>query len=131
MQKLQQPFGNKIKVLRMLTSEAVRYIPDDSLDFLHLDARHDYCGALEDLQLYWPKVKSGGFVAHDYYTAMEAKDVSPEQDWSHCKDGTVHYGAVKGAVHDFLAEKLGSASAVVEMIGSTQEDFPSYYFIKP
>lgn len=25
-------------------------------DFVYVDARHDYCGAYEDIALYWPKV---------------------------------------------------------------------------
>jgi hypothetical protein len=28
-----------------------------------VDARHDYCGAKEDIELYWPKLREGGIMA--------------------------------------------------------------------
>ena len=32
---------------------------DDSLDFVYLDARHDYAGLKEDIEAWWPKLKLG------------------------------------------------------------------------
>ncbi len=46
-------------VLRNFTTEAAPLITEQ-LDFVFIDARHDYCGVLQDLQLYYPKVGSGG-----------------------------------------------------------------------
>jgi len=41
--------------------------PDQSLDFLHIDASHTYEDVLLDLQMWVPKVKPGGVIAlHDY-----------------------------------------------------------------
>jgi hypothetical protein len=32
-----------------------------------MHCRHDYCGVMEDLVAYWPKLRSGGIIAgHDY-----------------------------------------------------------------
>lgn len=88
-------------VKKMSTVEAVEHIPDESIDFLYVDARHDFCSVQEDVELYWSKVKPGGIVAgHDYYTAAEVPD--PKQDWSVCANGTLHPGAVKGAVDAFF-----------------------------
>jgi predicted O-methyltransferase YrrM len=40
---------------------------DNQLDFVYIDARHDYEGVLEDLEAWWPKLKVGGLIAgHDY-----------------------------------------------------------------
>lgn len=97
-------FENKTVFLRMFTSEAVEKITEP-LDFVYVDARHDYCGALEDIQLYWPKIRPGGLMAgHDYHTAAEVA-AATNQDWSICMDGTKHPGAVKGAVDEFARSK--------------------------
>jgi Methyltransferase domain len=102
-----EPFKDKTKYYRMLSTEAAKLIPDNSLDFVYLDARHDYCGVKEDLEAYWPKVRPGGiFSGHDFLNHKEVKAASPEQDWTICQDGTTHMGAVRGAVEEF-AEKHG------------------------
>ena len=51
----------------MFSTEATKLIPDGSLDFAYIDARHDYCGIIEDLHSYWSKVQSGEIIAgHDF-----------------------------------------------------------------
>ena len=38
-----------------------------SLDFVYIDARHDYDGCLEDIVAWYPKLKKGGLIAgHDF-----------------------------------------------------------------
>lgn len=96
-----EPFKSKLVYLRDFTSSAVHSIPDSSLDFVYVDARHDYCGTSEDIELYWPKLRPGGLMTgHDYKEAFEV----PGQDWGICADGSRHSGAVKGAVDDFAAK---------------------------
>jgi hypothetical protein len=96
------PFKNKTKVLRMLTTDAAKFIPDDSLDFIYIDARHDYCGVMEDLENYYSKLKVNGILAgHDYKTAAEVRLIDRSQKWEICANGTINGGAVKGAVDDF------------------------------
>jgi predicted O-methyltransferase YrrM len=42
-------------------------VPDGSLDFVYIDGDHTYSGVRADLQLWTPKVRSGGIVSgHDY-----------------------------------------------------------------
>ncbi|PRW61289.1 Capsular polysaccharide synthesis [Chlorella sorokiniana] len=100
-----EPWKDKMVFLRNYTTKAAESIPDNSLDFIYVDARHDYCGVKEDLDTYWPKLKSGGILAgHDYLTAGEVSAKPGEtQDWSVCLDGSKHEGAVKGAVDEFAA----------------------------
>ena len=82
------PFREKVEWLRMLSEEAVKFIPDDSVDFVYIDARHDYCAVTEDLELFWPKLRVGGIMAgHDYLTNAELQQISDGQDWSVCSDG--------------------------------------------
>ena len=42
-------------------------IENDSVDFVYIDAEHDYHSVKQDLSVWFPKVKIGGFLAgHDY-----------------------------------------------------------------
>lgn len=104
--KLLLPYNDKLLYYRNLTTVAATFVPDSSIDFVYVDARHDYCGCKEDIEAWWPKVKHGGIMAgHDYITAAEHKLHIPQDDWSLCGDGkTVHVGSVKAAVDEF-AEK--------------------------
>lgn len=92
--------------LRKLSVVAADDIPDESLDFVYIDARHDYCGAAQDLKAYYRKVKPGGIIAgHDYLDNAQVKEQNPEEDWSLCEDGTRNEGAVKGAVNDWATKE--------------------------
>ncbi len=120
-----EPFKNKIVVLRMLTSEAVAHIPDGTLDYVYIDARHDYCGVHEDIMNYWPKVRSGGIVAgHDFYTAEDHQKFRPKEDWGLCGNGTYNQRAVKGAVLDFARSQSVQVS-----VGTGS--YPSWVIRKP
>jgi glycosyltransferase involved in cell wall biosynthesis len=60
------PFSGT-RVLRALSAEAVKQVPDRSLDFVYIDANHDLPHVLEDITLWSAKVKSGGIISgHDY-----------------------------------------------------------------
>lgn len=46
---------------------AAARIPDRELDFVYLDARHDFEGVVADVHAWWPKVRIGGiFAGHDF-----------------------------------------------------------------
>jgi len=99
-------FGSVVDIQRTTSKEASLHVPDESLDFVYVDARHDYCSVKEDLELWWPKVRAGGFIAgHDF---LDQDDVSRLSnfgvDWTLCPDGiTRNHGLVKGAVLEFAA----------------------------
>ena len=129
-----QPFLSKVVMYRNYTSEVASILPDNSLDFIYVDARHDYCGVMEDISLYWPKLKPGGIMAgHDFLAYREILAFSlGAQDWSICGDGvTRNTGAVKGAVLDFIREEFRKRKLPVG-ICLTGTDCPnSWYFQKP
>lgn len=60
-------FGSRSEVWKCRSIEAASRIADYTLDFVYLDARHDYAAVLEDLTAWVPKVRPGGLIAgHDY-----------------------------------------------------------------
>jgi hypothetical protein len=61
--------GMNVDVKRMTSLEASRIIPDGSLDFVYIDALHDFNSVMMDILLWVPKVRSGGIISgHDYCT---------------------------------------------------------------
>ncbi|MFI4989734.1 MAG: class I SAM-dependent methyltransferase [Solirubrobacterales bacterium] len=61
------PFGERSQIWRETSAEAAARLSLGSLDFVYLDARHDYDGVSEDLELFFPLVRAGGLIAgHDY-----------------------------------------------------------------
>lgn len=67
-------FGERSKALRATSEEAAKGVADESLDFVYLDARHDYASVKEDIGLWYPKVKPGGVLAgHDYLDGQLGK----------------------------------------------------------
>jgi len=46
---------------------AAEQFEDNSLDFVHIDASHDYENVLEDIRAWYPKIKPGGFLTGDDY----------------------------------------------------------------
>jgi len=97
-----KPWQEKAVLLKGHSTQVVTQIPDNSLDWVYIDARHDYKGCYEDITTYWSKIKPGGIMSgHDYMSADEVHG----QDWSICYDGTINTSAVKGAVNDFATLK--------------------------
>ena len=59
--------GDRCRILKADFREAAELIPDDSLEFVFLDAAHSYRDTMEQILWYWPKVREGGLVTgHDY-----------------------------------------------------------------
>jgi hypothetical protein len=60
-------FRDRAYMLRCLSKQAVDLFPDESLDFVYIDGNHEYSYVVQDIKLWYPKVKKGGIVAgHDY-----------------------------------------------------------------
>lgn len=59
--------GPRAKILRKDSKEAAMQIPDESLDFVFIDADHSYEGCKADIDAWLPKVRPGGLITgHDY-----------------------------------------------------------------
>jgi hypothetical protein len=60
-------FGKRSCVKREFGYNFSQEIENNSLDFVYLDARHDYKSVKNDIQDWFCKVKKGGiFAGHDY-----------------------------------------------------------------
>lgn len=53
--------------LRMTSKEAAKKFKRNSLDVVFIDLDHSYEAVKEDIQLWLPKVKKGGYIAGDDY----------------------------------------------------------------
>jgi len=64
------PYGTTF--IRMTSIEASKLVPDGSLDFVYIDALHDFDNAMIDITLWAPKVRAGGIVSgHDYISFQD------------------------------------------------------------
>ncbi len=94
-----EPYIDRVKMMRMMSVDAAPLVPDESLDFVQIDANHSYESCKEDITLWCPKVKTGGIVSgHDYVGR-----------YANCKelsDGKTHAGkcGVRRAVNEFVEE---------------------------
>ena len=53
------------------STAAAAGMANSSLDFVYLDARHDFMGVVADIQAWWPKVKVGGvFAGHVRHASL-------------------------------------------------------------
>lgn len=61
------PLSNIITPLRMSSEEASKSFADNSIDFVFIDAAHDYFNVKKDINFWYSKVKANGiFAGHDY-----------------------------------------------------------------
>ncbi len=55
----------KANVVRMATAEAAGLFRAESVDFIWVDAGHEYDEVKADLEAWWPKLKPGGVIGGD------------------------------------------------------------------
>lgn len=66
-------FGIRHQLWVKNSASAASIVQDGTLDFVYIDGNHTYPYVLQDLTLWWSKVKSGGVVAgHDIICPGEA-----------------------------------------------------------
>lgn len=68
-------YGEMISLIIADSVSTSRLFSDSSLDWVHLDARHDYAGLQEDIQAWLPKVKPGGWISGDDYDEVKWPEV--------------------------------------------------------
>jgi hypothetical protein len=85
------------------SAEAVLDFPDNTFDYVYIDGDHEYQAVQLDLNLWWPKVKTGGMLAgHDVVDEGVAKALDefikeqniPEDKWG--KENIPPQGEIQG-----------------------------------
>ena len=72
-----QPVKHVINNIRSSSVEASKLYEDNSLDFVFIDAAHDYKSVYDDLVAWFPKVKPNGIIAgHDYFDPSVPENVN-------------------------------------------------------
>ena len=102
-------FGERSKLCRLPSVDAAAVFADGELDFVYLDACHDYRSIWEDLKAWHPKVRIGGVIAgHDYKDSFVRKNLVE----------------VKRAVDNFFRMKQEN------ILTTTEDNIPSWYVIR-
>jgi hypothetical protein len=69
--ELERDHPGRTAFLRLPSLDAARLVPDESLDFIFIDAIHLYEDARADLAAWRPKLRADGILAgHDYTPAF-------------------------------------------------------------
>ena len=68
-------FADNISLILAASTTASTFFADRSLDWVHLDARHDYDNVTADIGAWGPKVKVGGWLSGDDYDEIKWPDV--------------------------------------------------------
>ena len=69
-----KPYRERVTILKSISTTAARYVSSKSLDFVFIDAGHDFKSVVDDLRAWYPKVKSKGWLTgHDYHPGRGVK----------------------------------------------------------
>lgn len=107
-----KPFN--FQIIRDFSINAANRLNDKVLDFVYIDARHDYESVKEDIRAWHPIVKKGGIVSgHDYIDGVD--NDRPDKP---------KYG-VKKAVDEWVKEKNIKHLFILE-----KDHVPSWFYVK-
>jgi predicted O-methyltransferase YrrM len=108
-------FDAKVGIIRDLSIVSAELFKDASLDFVYIDAAHDYQSVKQDLKAWYPKVKKGGvFAGHDY--ALQTIVFSQNDMLRNC------VLEVKPAVDEFVQEYSLDLNV-------TEDEYPSWWVV--
>jgi len=101
--------GHNFHIIRDYSVDAAKRFEDESLDFVYIDAEHDYENIKQDIEAWAPKVRKGGMVSgHDYMNGLHG----------------VPYG-VKQFVNEWVAKNEIEHLFVFNKVGC-----PSWMYVK-
>jgi hypothetical protein len=110
-------------MIRATSGVAADIFDRESLDFVYIDANHAYDFVVEDIKLWYPKVKSGGYLCgHDYINLDWYNDpnfLENKKD-KHIWNGNFYHGVfgVNPAVDEFCTKHNYQLKVTSEWFGS-------------
>ena len=114
-------------MIRANSKSASEIFPDESLDFIYIDANHAYDFVAEDIKLWFPKLKKGGiFAGHDYIDmdwysdTVYAPNGKDKYIYLNSDEGPVYAGifGVNPAVDEFCKENNYILEVTGEWLGT-------------
>ena len=103
----------RVRLIKGYANEFVKFFPNNFFNFIYIDANHKYEEVKKDIELWYPKLKSGGlFSGHDYLDRLD-----PECDFG-----------VKKAVDEF---GKNNNIQIYTTISSEVEEFQTWFCFKP
>lgn len=64
--RIQRTYRKQVQMLVDTSADAVDQFEDGSLDFVFIDGNHMHDYVLQDITIWWPKIRSGGYMGgHD------------------------------------------------------------------
>lgn len=106
----------RVRTVDRSSVEAATTVPDYSLDFVYIDAAHDYQNVKKDITAWYPKVHPGGIVCGDDYYLTR-----------HGNEGVIR------AVNEFVKEHNIELHITNWDLDNPVEDDrqPQWWFVKP
>jgi len=110
-------------MVRASSEIAANMFEDNSLDFVYIDANHAYEYVVQDIKLWYPKVKAGGYLCgHDYIDIDWYNDPSfaPNGKDKHIYSNDFYHGVfgVNPAVDEFCELNEYAMQVTKEWFGS-------------
>jgi hypothetical protein len=93
---------------RSTSAEAAPLFPEEYFDWVYVDGNHRYKFVKQDLELFLPKVKPGGYIAGDDYGSVGwwEDGVTRAVD-EFVASGPCRLVSVEGHIHQFVLQKPG------------------------
>jgi hypothetical protein len=110
-------------MIRATSGIAADIFDRESLDFVYIDANHAYDFVVEDIKLWYPKVKSGGYLCgHDYINLDWYNDpnFAENKKDKHIWNGNFYHGVfgVNPAVDEFCTKHNYQLKVTSEWFGT-------------
>ncbi len=94
------PYGDRNEMIKGCSPEESKRFENESLDFVYIDGMHDHISVKQDMDAWWPKLKTGGVMAgHDFNPVKWPGVVLAVGEFTH--ERNLSY---------FLTGKVGNAS---------------------
>jgi hypothetical protein len=84
--------GYDVEFIQKTSMDAVKEVPDGSLDFVYIDGLHDFDNVMLDLIHWTPKVRMGGIVSgHDYCTGYMVGTIAAVDTYTRQHNVGIYY----------------------------------------